>query len=55
MQDASSRDNFSGIVKGVTVLGTDRKPIWERRADGLHISTDYKNGDYPIVFKIEID
>lgn len=55
MQDASSRDNFSGIVKGVTVLGTDEKPLWERRADGLHISTDYKNGDYPIVFKIEID
>lgn len=55
MQDASSRDNFSGIIKGATVLGSDKKPVWERRADGLHISTDYRNGDYPIVFKIEID
>lgn len=55
MQDASSRDNFSGIINGVTVLGSDKKPVWERRADGLHISTDYRNGDYPIVFKIEID
>lgn len=55
MQDASSYDNFSGIVSNVTVLGTAEKPIWKRRADGLHIHTDYKNGDYPIVFKMEID
>lgn len=55
MQDASSRDNFSGIVRDATVLGTAEKPVWERQGDGLHIRTDYKNGDYPIVFKIEID
>lgn len=55
MQDASHHDNFCGIIKDVTVLGTDKKPIWERRADGLHIQTEYQNGDYPIVFKIEID
>lgn len=55
MRDASHHDNFCGIIKDVTVLGTDKKPIWERRADGLSIHTDYQNGDYPIVFKIEID
>lgn len=54
-QDASKRDNFSGIITDVTVLGADEKPVWERRADGLHIRTGYRNGDYPIVFKIEID
>lgn len=54
-QDASKRDNFSGIINDVTVLGADEKPVWERRADGLHIRTGYRNGDYPIVFKIEID
>ena len=52
MQDASHHDNFCGIIKDVTVLGTDKKPIWERRADGLHIQTEYQNGDYPIVFKM---
>ncbi len=55
MQDASSRDNFSGIVKNATVLGTAETPYWERREDGLHIRTAYKNGEYPIVFKIELD
>lgn len=55
MQDASSRDNFSGIINGAAVLGASENPAWERRADGLHIHTKYKNGDYPIVFKIEID
>lgn len=55
MQDASHYDNFCGIIKDVTVLGTDKKPVWERRAEGLHIYTDYQNGDYPIVFKVEID
>lgn len=55
MQDASSRDNFCGIINDVTVLGTDKKPEWERRADGLHIRTDYNNGDFPIVFKIGVD
>lgn len=55
MKDASQRDNFHGIVKDVSVLGSDKKPEWERAADGVHIKTDCKNGDYPIVFKIEIE
>ncbi|HBH95502.1 MAG TPA: alpha-L-fucosidase [Ruminococcaceae bacterium] len=54
-RNASQRDNFSGIVKNVSVLGTDGKPSWERRENGLFIHTDYKNGGYPIVFKIDID
>lgn len=54
-RDASKQDNFCGIVKGVTVLGTNEFPVWERRDDGLFIHSDYKFGDYPIVFKIEID
>lgn len=53
-QDASHRDNFSGIIRDVTVLGTNEKPVWDRRADGLHIHTGYTNGAYPVVFKIEM-
>ncbi len=55
MQNASSHDNFSGAIKNVSVLGTNKKPVWESRSDGLHISTQYRSGDYPIVFKIERD
>ena len=54
-KDASQRDNFCGIVRSVSVLGTNNKPLWERRTDGLFIRTDHKNGEYPIVFRIEID
>lgn len=54
-RDASSRDNFSGIVSGVTVLGAAEMPAWERRANGLHIRTNYRNGNYPIVFRIDMD
>lgn len=53
-QDASHRDNFSGIIRDVTVLGTNEKPVWDRRADGLHIHTGHTNGAYPVVFKIEM-
>lgn len=55
IQPAHQRDNFSGIIKNIAVLGTDTQPQWERLPDGLHITTEYKNGNYPIVFKIEID
>lgn len=53
-QDASHRDNFSGIIRDVSVLGTNEKPVWDRRADGLHIHTGYTNGACPVVFKIEM-
>lgn len=55
MQPAHQHDNFHGIVKNVEVLGAESAPQWERKYDGLHIKTDYKNGGYPIVFRIEID
>lgn len=55
IQPAYQRDNFSGIIKSVTVLGTDENPNWERLPDGVHIKTNYKNSGYPIVFKIDID
>lgn len=55
MKDASQHDNFCGIVKSVSVLGSDEVPSWERTNDGLRIKTSYRNSDYPIVFKIEID
>lgn len=54
-RDASQRDNFCGIIKDVAVLGTDKKPFWESREEGLFIRTDYSSGDYPLIFRIEID
>lgn len=54
-QDASKRAHFHGIIKSVEVLGTDVLPKWTRSTDGLHIHTDYKNGEYPVVFRIVVD
>lgn len=54
-QDASKRAHFHGIIKSVEVLGTDVLPKWTRQTDGLHIRTDYKNGEFPVVFRIGVD
>ena len=54
-RDASKRAYFHGIIKNVEVLGADVLPKWTRSTDGLHIQTDYKNGEYPVVFRISVD
>lgn len=54
-QDVFGEDHFSGIIRRVKVLGTDEEPCWERRGEGLFIRTDYRDGDYPIVFQMTID
>ncbi len=53
-RDASSKPNFHGIIKNVTVLGWDEKPNWERREDALHVKTVGVMSDKPVVFKIEV-
>lgn len=53
-QDAASQDSFSGTIQDVTVLGTAECPAWEQKPDGLHLRTTYRNGDYPIVFKLTL-
>lgn len=54
-QDASRQDHFSGIIRQVKALGEEAQPFWERREEGLYVRTNYRNGDYPIVFRITID
>ena len=54
-RDASSKPNFHGIIKGVTVLGFDETPEWNREEDALHIKTKSVASDTPVVFKIEVE
>lgn len=54
-QGAASQDIFSGTIQDVTVLGAAERPVWKQISDGLHIRTTYRNGDYPIVFKLALD
>lgn len=46
---------FHGIVKGVRVLGQEGPVEWKRDADGLHIHTDWRMGDMPVTFRVELD
>ncbi len=52
--DASSKPNFNGIIKSVSVLGHGT-PVWSRDEEGLKITTDEISDDKPVVFKIEVD
>ena len=46
---------FHGIVKGVSALGQDGPVEWKRDEQGLHIHTDWRMGDMPVAFKVELD
>ncbi len=46
---------FHGIVKDVDVLGCADKPVWERKAGGLHITAPGIKTDKPVVVRVKID
>ena len=46
---------FHGIVKDVDVLGCDEKPVWERKAGGLHVTAPGIKTDKPVVVRVKID
>lgn len=54
-KDAWSLPNFNGIIKDVSVLGFDEKPIWKRTKDSLNITTNHVKSEKPVVFKITIE
>lgn len=53
--DASKLPLFHGIIKDVSVLGSDEKPVFTRDETGLHISAKTVKSEYPVVFKIKLD
>ncbi len=46
---------FHGIVKDVDVLGCAEKPVWERKAGGLHVTAPGIKTDKPVVVRVKID
>ena len=54
-RDAWNKAYFHGIIKDVTVLGTEKKPEWYRDKEGLHVRADNVKSSYPLVFRIKID
>lgn len=53
VQDASKKANFHGIIRDISVLGSDERPVWSRDETGLHIESGFVSEE-PIVFKIEL-
>jgi alpha-L-fucosidase len=53
-RDASSLPHFNGIIKDISVLGFDEKPVWDRTGASLDIITKNVKSDKPVVFKITI-
>lgn len=54
-KDASKLPLFHGIIRSVSLLGFDKKPVWERVEEGLKITTQHVASPSPVVFKIELD
>lgn len=54
-QDASRLPKFHGIIKEVTILGSDEIVNWKRTQKGLEIKTTTVKSDKPVVFKILMD
>ncbi|MBQ6563076.1 MAG: alpha-L-fucosidase [Clostridia bacterium] len=53
-QDASRVANFHGIIRKISLLGSNEMISWSRDSEGLHIHTQ-AHCKLPLVFKIEID
>lgn len=50
-----SKTDFSGIIRGIEVLGEEEAPQWTRDQDGLKIKTKMIEHNYPVVFKISVN
>ncbi len=48
------RPGFHGLIQDVSILGFDEKPGFFKNADGLHITTQTVNSNFPVVIKIQI-
>lgn len=53
--DSSIKPVFHGIIKNISILGSDVAPVWERAEEGLKIHAESNWGENPIVFKISVD
>lgn len=54
-KNASKLPHFHGMIKDVTILGFQEKPIWNRTPDALEIKTEHVQSTKPVVFKILVD
>ena len=45
---------FEGIIEGVELLGSEKKPQWRQEREGLSIQAEKIRSAYPVVFKITV-
>ena len=55
---AESKDQnipeFHGLIKDISILGFDEKPVCRRDVNGLHVKTCSVESNMPVVIKVEI-
>ncbi len=54
-KNAAKLPHFHGIIKAVSVLGFDEKPVWKRTDEALVIRTEKVWSDRPVVIKVQVD
>ncbi|MGO4539693.1 alpha-L-fucosidase [Paenibacillus sp. 2TAB19] len=47
--------HFQALIKDITVLGFEEKPVWERTDEALTIKTTTVRSTHPVVFRIVVD
>ncbi len=55
IQDASVKPLFHGIIRNVSLLGSEEAVTYQRDANGLHIQTKNADCSHPVVFKVTLD
>ena len=53
-KDSSRKANFHGIIKSVSLLGSDEKVEWKRDEEGLHLKAPVLGTEMPVAFKITL-
>jgi len=55
IQDASHKPNFHGIIKAVSLLGSDAPLEWDRTGESLAVRFLEMQTDCPVVLKIQVE
>ncbi len=53
-RDASSKPNFHGIIKEITMLGSETPLQWSRDESALHIQAPARDDPSPAVFRVKM-
>lgn len=51
----ANKPNFHGIIRGISILGSDEKIDYHINEDGLHFMSKSVKSDFPVVIKVAVE